>query len=74
MRLVIVRGELIEEIAAEPDTLARLITLLTQVSTGPPGPVLGTAPGLLGLPLVSDPTIPPLTVLLRPYSTPMGLT
>lgn len=70
MRLIIVRDELIEEIAAEPETLDRLAALLTRVAVVPPGPAVGTAPSLLGLPMVPDPTIPPLTVLLRPYSAP----
>lgn len=78
MRLVIVRGEPIEEVAAEPDTLARFRTVLAAALTGPapaadPGHALdGGRGGLLSLPFVPDPTIPPLTVRLRPYSTPMG--
>ena len=62
-----------EEIAAEPETLARLAALLDRARTRPvPGRVLPG--GLLALPRVEDPTIPPLTVHLRPYSAPMGAT
>lgn len=72
MRIVIVSLSPVQEIAAEPATLARLEQLLTRASTRPcPGRVLPG--GLLALPRVEDPAIPPLTVHLRPYS-PIGPT
>ncbi|WNI16635.1 hypothetical protein [Actinacidiphila sp. ITFR-21] len=76
MRLIIVPGQPIEEIAAEAGTLEVLRVLLGAVRDKPsPGPLLHAGYGrLLSLPLIADPTIPPLTVLLRGYSTPMGPT
>jgi hypothetical protein len=74
VRLVLVREQPVEEIAAEPDTLRRLAAVLDRVRDQPAveGRVLAGGRGLLALPLVADPTIPPLTVVLRPYSTPTG--
>lgn len=73
MRIVIASTAPAEEIAAEPATLARLAELLDRARARPVhGRVLPG--GLLALPRVADPTIPPLTVHLRPYSTPMGPT
>lgn len=69
MRIVIVSLLPVQEIAAEPATLARLEQLLARARA--PGRVLPG--GLLALPMVPDPAIPPLTVHLRPYS-PMGPT
>lgn len=74
MRIVIASTEPVEEIAAEPATLARFGLLLDRARQAPAhGRVLPG--GLLALPRVPDPDIPPLTVHLRPYSTaPMGPT
>jgi hypothetical protein len=79
VRLVIIRGEPIEEIAAEPATLLGFLAVFRQVLDGAaPGPdvrtVLDGGRGLLALPFVPDPTVPPLIVHLRPHSTPMGPT
>jgi hypothetical protein len=72
VRIVIISLGPAQEIAAEPDTLARLEQLLTRAHTRrAPGRVLPG--GLLSLPMVPDPAIPPLTVHLRPYS-PIGPT
>lgn len=78
MRLDIIRGEPIEEVAAEPATLDRFRAVLAAALAGParpadPGSALNHGRGLLALPFVPDPTIPPMTVRLRPYST-MGPT
>jgi hypothetical protein len=73
VRIVIVSLLPVQEIAAEPATLARLEQLLARARTRcAPGRTLPG--GLLALPRVEDPAIPPLTVHLRPYSTPMGPT
>jgi hypothetical protein len=67
MRIVIESTLPVEELAAEPATLARLQLLLDRARRAPvhgrllPG-------GLLALPMVADRSVPPLTVLLRPYS------
>lgn len=77
MRIVISTRELIEEIAAEPETLLLFAAVLDRARHAPAaeGRVLGGGRGLLALPHVTDPTIPRLTVVLRPYSTtPMGTT
>lgn len=76
MRIVIATTKPVEEIAAEPDTLARFAAVLERARHAPAlgGRVLGGGRGLLALPHVPDPTIPPLTVLLRPHSAPMGHT
>lgn len=67
MRIVIESTLPVEEIAAEPATLARLRVLLDGARRAPThGRVLPG--GLLALPLVVDASVPPLTVLLRPYS------
>jgi hypothetical protein len=70
MRLILHRDEPIEEIAAEPSTLARFAELLDHARRSPTavGPVLGGGRGLLALPRVVDHDVPPLTVLLRPCS------
>jgi hypothetical protein len=77
MRLVIRRGEPIEEVAGQAATLARFRALLDVVAaeavaagTG----VVDDGRGLLALPFVPDPGIPPLTVVLRPRSTPLEQT
>lgn len=68
MQIVISSTPPVQEIAAEPCTLARLRILLDRARTArSPGRILPG--GLLALPLVADPGIPPLTVHLRPYST-----
>lgn len=79
MRIVISTTEPVEEIAAEPETLRRFAAVLDRARRAPAaeGRVLSGGRGLLALPHVPDPTIPPLTVVLRPYSTsttPMGTT
>jgi hypothetical protein len=76
VRIVLATTDPVQEIAAEPATLARFAAVLDRARRAPtPGGVLSGGRGLLGLPLIPDPTIPPLTVLLRPYSTaPMGTT
>jgi hypothetical protein len=75
VRIVIETAQPVEEIAAEPATLARLRGLLDRARNGPHHPGRVLPGGLLALPLVPDPDVPPLTVLLRPYSTtPMGPT
>jgi hypothetical protein len=73
MRLTVERGEHIEEIAAEPRTLAMFAAVLDKARSGPvvEGRLLSGGRGLLGLPLVADHTIAPLTVQLRPYSAPL---
>jgi hypothetical protein len=76
VRLIVCQDEPIGEIAAEPETLKRFAGLLDRIRRHPAAPA-GRRPaggrGLLALPLVPDSGIPPLTVLLRPYSTaPMG--
>jgi hypothetical protein len=79
VRLVVIRDAPIEEVAAEPATLRRFLAVFRRVLDGAaPGPDVRTVldggrGGLLSLPFVPDPTVPPLTVHLRPYSTPMGL-
>lgn len=73
MRLILeCAGHPVEEIAAEPDTMRRLLTVLDkgQATAAGPGDQLWGSGGLLTLPRVEDATIPPLTVLLRPRSTP----
>jgi hypothetical protein len=74
MRLTIERGEPIEEIAAEPQTLAMFAAVLDRARSGPivEGRLLSGGRGLLGLPLVPDRDVPPLTVLLRPHRAPTG--
>lgn len=75
MRIVIASTNPVEEIAAEPATLDRLRLLLDRARTGPHHPGRVLPGGLLALRQVADPDVPPLTVLLRPYSTtPMGPT
>lgn len=72
MRLIVVRGEPIEEIAAEPRTLDRFRGVLHAAAARGPRAgtsVLDAGRGLLGLPLVPDPHLPPLTVHLRPHPT-----
>jgi hypothetical protein len=69
MRIVIETAQPVEEIAAEPATLARLRGLLDRARTGPHHPGRVLPGGLLALPLVPDPRIEPLTVHLRPHST-----
>jgi hypothetical protein len=68
MRIVIESTAPVEEIAAEPATLARLQLLLDRARTGPHHPGRVLPGGLLALPLVPDLSVPALTVLLRPYS------
>lgn len=73
MHIVIASTAPVEEIAAEPETLARLVALLDRAHTRPVhGRVLPS--GLLALPRVEDPSIEPLTVHLRPYTAPIGPT
>lgn len=77
MRLTVARDAPVQEIAAEPATLDRFRELLHLAVTRPPdagGPVLHGGRGWLHLPLIEDPDLPPLTIHLRPYSTPMGPT
>lgn len=77
MRIVISTREPIEEIAAEPETLLLFAAVLDRARQAPTaeGRVLGGGRGLLALPRIADPTVPPLTVVLRPHSTtPMGTT
>jgi hypothetical protein len=77
MRLIVHSTLPAQEIAAEPTTLARLRKLLQLAVERPlddSGSVLRGGRGLLSLPLVEDPDLPPLTVHLRPYTTPMGPT
>lgn len=71
MRLIIYRDQPVEEIAAEPATLHQFAALLARARTARTGGgrVAGTT-GLHGLPLIEDIDIPPLTVLLRPHTTP----
>lgn len=73
MRLILQRDEPVEEIAAEPGTLERFAAVLDRVREQPAveGRLLAGGRGLLALPRVPDPTVPPLTVVLRPHSTPM---
>jgi hypothetical protein len=76
VRIVIISLSPAQEIAAEPATLARLEQLLTRARTRArtrPGHGRVLPGGLLSLPRVPDPAIPPLTVHLRPYS-PIGPT
>lgn len=65
------RGEVIEEIAAAPDTLVRFGVVLDRARTQPviTGRLLSGGRGLLALPRVPDPSIPALTVHLRPHRT-----
>jgi hypothetical protein len=73
VRLIIHSTEPVEEIAAEPDTLARFRTLLQLTvdhAAEARGPVIRGSRGWLAMPLVADPNLPPLTVHLRPYSAP----
>lgn len=71
MQLIVQRDDPVEEIAAEPDTMQRLLTVLEKgrrTVEGARDQFLGGG-GLLDLPRVEDPTIPALTVLLRPSTT-----
>lgn len=70
MRLIVYREQPVEEIAAEPDTLRRFAAVLDRARRGPAveGRLFAAGRGLLALPLIPDRDVPPLTVLLRPYS------
>jgi hypothetical protein len=68
VRIVIESTLPVQEIAAEPATLDRLRLLLARARTAPHHPGRVLPGGLLALPLVADTSVPPLTVLLRPYS------
>lgn len=76
MRLIVVhRDGPIEEIAAEADTLAAFAVVLDRARTQPAvtGRLLSGGRGLLALPRITDPSIPPMTVHLRPHRTaPIG--
>lgn len=82
VRLVVIRGQPMQEIAAQAATLDRFrIALRLALVDGEPVTdsawLLAGGRGLLALPFVVDPALPELTVCLRPYSTstsPMGPT
>lgn len=74
MRLILRTDLPVEEIAAEPETLQRFAAVLARARTSPTvdGLLLSGGRGLLGLPLIPDASVPPLTVLLRPHTDQMG--
>jgi hypothetical protein len=65
--LYVVTVKPVEQVAAEPDTLAEFVEALRAHAT--PGPALAAAP-LMGWPVVADPALPPGFVYLRPTPAP----
>ncbi|CUW29667.1 MULTISPECIES: hypothetical protein [Streptomyces] len=67
MKLLLIRVDPVQEIAAHPDTLSQLVAALPK-SAPTPSTSSSSGLGLLtGLPLVPDPNVPPGHVHLRPY-------
>ncbi|MEV1020682.1 hypothetical protein [Streptomyces sp. NPDC050264] len=64
MRFLLLHTEPVQEVAAEPSTLAALTSALRTVPVHEPGP--GQLGALVGIGLVPDPAIPPGTLHLRP--------
>lgn len=70
MKLLLVRVDPVREIAAHPDTLAQFVAALPKAKPQPGPPGTDGLALLTGLPLVSDPNVPPGHVHLRPGPPP----
>ncbi|MEV6536801.1 hypothetical protein AB0M86_45845 [Streptomyces sp. NPDC051639] len=67
--LYVITVEPVQEVAAEPDTLAALVDMLRPKARPVPG-TTALGPPLTGWPLVADPALPAGFVYLRPTPAP----
>ncbi|MFE7853732.1 hypothetical protein [Streptomyces sp. NPDC057403] len=66
--LYVVTVEPVQEVAAEPDTLAAITEALRRRAQ--PVDDMATLTPLMGVPIVTDPALPPGFVYLRPTPAP----